>query len=100
MMRDNSQYASESDLGTLSIHNLDPEVERTLREEARRSGKSLNQTIKDMLAGATGNSRHDPALEKRRETLGKLCGSLTAEDWIGLDDALGDFERIDPGEWT
>jgi hypothetical protein len=85
-------------MGTLSIHNLDPAVEERIRQQAKASGKSLNQTIKELLAEAVRPAMRT-AVERRRDferfantwteeeandfnrRVEEMCGRIDQEDW-------------------
>ena len=84
-------------MGTLSIHNLDDETERRIRQRARASGKSLNQTMKELLAGSVGSP--PTAARGRGDEFEDLCGVWSDADRREFDDALADQERIDPEVW-
>lgn len=82
---------------TLTIHSVDPALSKRLLSLARREKKSLNQTVKDVLAthfglrtGGGGRSRND---------IMRFCGVLTAADAKALRAAQEPFNRIDPEEW-
>ena len=44
-------------MGLLTIRNLDPEVDRELRERARREGKSINALVQETLRAGLMPSR-------------------------------------------
>jgi hypothetical protein len=87
-------------MGTLSIHNLDPSVEQRIRQQAKESGKSINQTIKELLAKATGVEVRQQDIEQRRYQYEDLCGSLSQEDWEGMQEIFDEMRQINPEDWT
>jgi plasmid stability protein len=59
----------------LTVRNLPPHVARALEEESRRRGKSANQTVIELLAGALGVTADPPD-----NGLGALAGTWTEAD--------------------
>ena len=88
-------------MGALSIHNLDPETERRIRERAKAAGKSLNQTAKELLADAVGVGVEEGKPIKRRGDFDDLCGVWSDEDAREFDEAIVALgvEDIDPEDW-
>ena len=41
-------------MNTLTIHALETDIEKRIRTKARRERKSLNQTLKELLAASVG----------------------------------------------
>jgi hypothetical protein len=85
-------------MSPLSIHSLDPEVERRIREKARRDRKSLNQTLKELLAASVGRSPQ--ATPDRRADFAEFAGTWSDEDVGAFEQATIDLERIDGGDWA
>jgi len=50
----------------LTIHGIDPELDRRLSERARRDRMSKNQLVKRLLARAMGLAESDPENEDKR----------------------------------
>lgn len=76
-----------------TLRNIPEEVDRALRERARREGRSLNEVAIRALAQAL-NFGDEPV---RRRDLDDISGS-----WIDdpeLEAALDDQRRIDPELW-
>ena len=65
---------------SITIHGMDDELDRQIREKAAAEGKSLNKTIKGLLKQALGGRR------SRREEFVDLFGCWSAEE-------LTEFER-------
>lgn len=80
----------------MTIHNLDPEVERRIREEARQKGQSLNQTIKRILAEAVGGTNEERA---KKSEFAEFCGNWSDADVKEFEEAIADLERVKPEEW-
>ena len=81
---------------TMTIHADDVFAE-ALRAHARKSGKSINQTIKDLLAPILG------IVKKRTGDAGnpfmKFCGVLPKDANIDLNRAIAEQRRIDSEMW-
>ena len=81
---------------TMTIHADDVFAE-ALRTHARKSGKSINQTVKDLLAPILG-------LVKKRagdadNPFMKFCGVLPKGAGDELSKAVASQRRIDPEMW-
>jgi hypothetical protein len=84
-------------MGTLSIHGLDRDTERKIREESNRSGLSLNRTVKKLLAQAVNKKRG--ARKRSSEGLERLCGVWSAREAKEFEEAVKDLRRVDPEDW-
>jgi len=78
----------------LTIRNVPPDLAQRLEQEKRTSGQSLNQTVLDLLARATG-------LERRRPSngLAELAGRWSADEQMAFDRSIAETEQIDPELW-
>jgi kynureninase len=64
-----------------------------LEREKRRRGRSLNQTVIDLLGQSLG-------VEKSRSNgLGRLAGSWSEGDFREFEHAVAPFEQIDEELW-
>jgi predicted transcriptional regulator len=82
-------------MSSITIHALDPELERRLTEEARRLKRSKNSLVKEMLASSLGL----PGQAGRNGAYDEFLGSWSAEEEAAFRTATADHEAIDPGEW-
>lgn len=76
-----------------TIRSIPPEVDRALRQQARREGKSLNDVALEALARATGASNG----EVIPHDLDHLIGT-----WIEdpkFDEVMAAQRQIDPEMW-
>lgn len=76
-----------------TIRNVPNPIDQSLREEARRSGKSLNEVAVDALRRGLGLSDDVP----RYDDLDDLMGSWVPDPPV--DRALEEQDRVDPGLW-
>jgi plasmid stability protein len=76
-----------------TLRNIPPEVDRALREKARREGRSLNdvaiEALRRMLEVGSGEVRH--------RDLADIVGTL--EEDSGLEAALQSQRQIDVDLW-
>jgi len=82
---------------SISIHGIDDPVYRLLKARARSEGRSLNQTVKEILEQSLGVS--SASSEPHRRDFEDLCGTWTVQEKNDFDKATEDFEKIDPSEW-
>jgi hypothetical protein len=87
--------ASEATVKHLTIRNLPPDVGRALEREKRRAGRSLNQTVIDLLRRGLGVD----APGRPRNGLARLAGTWTAEDLERFEAALALTEGVDEELW-
>jgi plasmid stability protein len=78
----------------LTIRNLPPSLAEALEREKRRRGKSLNQTVIDLLGQGLG------AEGVRSNGLGRLAGGWSEDDFRGFERATAQFEVVDEEHWS
>jgi hypothetical protein len=76
-----------------TLRNVPKELDRALRQRARRESRSLNEVALEAIAQGLGIA--DTPVVRRK--LGDLAG--TWQDDPGFDAALADQHRIDPDLW-
>lgn len=77
----------------MTIRNLPAPVADALEREKRRRGRSLNQTVIDLLGQSLG-------VEKSRSNgLGRLAGSWGEDELAEFERAVAPFEQIDEELW-
>lgn len=77
----------------LTIRNVPDAVANALEEEKRRRGRSLNQTVLELLSQGLGVGT------PRSNGLGRLAGSWTEEEFQEFEAAVAGFENIDDELW-
>ena len=82
---------------TLTIHAVDDPISKRLVSLARREKKSMNQVVKDILAGHFG-LRSSGSTRPKNDIM-RFCGVLTQADAKVLRKAQEPFSRVDPEEW-
>ena len=83
---------------TLTIHALEPAVEKRIRAKARREGKSLNQALKELLAASVGVGTKQPIDHKA--DFAEFHGIWTDADKRAFESAIADLENVDPADWA
>lgn len=84
-------------MSTLTVHALESRVEKLIRSKAKREGHSLNQTLKALLAESVGVSP-SPHADHQAE-FAEFLGIWDDQDLQSFQDAVADFDRIDPSDW-
>ena len=77
----------------LTVRNLPREVSDALKQEKRRRGTSLNQTVIDLLRQSLGVSG------TRSNGMARLAGGWTAAEHRQFLGSIRPFEEVDPDMW-
>jgi plasmid stability protein len=77
----------------LTIRNLPADLADALDREKRRRGKSLNQTVIDLLGQGLG------AEGVRSNGLGRLAGGWSEDEFRDFEQATAQFEAVDEELW-
>lgn len=78
----------------LTIRNLPPALAEALEQEKRRRGKSLNQTVIDLLGQGLGSEG------LRSNGLSRLAGGWREEEYREFEQATAQFEAVDEDLWS
>ena len=80
---------------TITLRNLPTEVERAIREKAKKEGLSLNRTVAKLLAEATGQDggKKKPVLHYNFD---KYAGVWSKEEADEFDACLKEMRRVNP----
>jgi hypothetical protein len=82
-------------MGYLTVRDVPSDVAKALKTETRRRGKSLNQTVIDLLKQALGLGWDSP----RANGLEKFAGTWSQEELDRFESATAVFEHIDEEQW-
>ena len=84
-------------MSQITLRGLDTATEQEIRKMARKSGKSLNRVILDMIYHYTGFKKK----EKRApaESLRELAGGWSEKDALEFLDSIKSTEQIDEEMW-
>jgi plasmid stability protein len=78
----------------LTIRNVPADLARRLDEERRARGRSLNQTVLDLLSQAVGLGRGI-----RSNGLAQLAGTWSREEHDAFERAVAETEQVDEELW-
>ena len=79
----------------LTIRDIPRELGEALEAEKRRRGKSLNQTVIQLLGKSLGVPPHGP----RTNGIARLAGTWTPEEHSQFEAAVAVAEQIDEELW-
>ena len=83
--------------GNFTVHGLDPDLAKALRDYADRSRSSLNAAAKELLRRSLGLPTADE--QARLEEWKSVLGSLPDEDAAEMMETIKAFEQIDEDMW-
>ena len=78
----------------ITLRRLDPAIEREIRKIAKKSGKSINRVIQEMISRSAGPDKKPAA-----DSLKKLAGGWTEEDEMQFFESIKSCEQIDAEMW-
>jgi len=82
-------------MSSITIHELDPILDRRLTEEAKRSRKSKNQFIKETLSRSLGL----PVSGRYADDYREFCGLWSPAERDAFDSFQAENARIDMSDW-
>ena len=82
-------------MSSITIHDLDRELDRRLSDEAKRRKTSKNRLVKELLAASLGLPVSGGYADDYRE----FCGLWTAEEAAEFDMNQASNRRIDQDDW-
>jgi plasmid stability protein len=80
---------------TITIRNVPPDLADALDDEKHRRGRSLNQTVLELLAQGLGLH---PAT-RRSNGLARLAGTWTDAEHAEFEESIAATEQIDEELW-
>ena len=81
---------------SITVHGIDKEMEKLIKERAKSAGTSVNRIVKELLAKALGV---DKKSRDHREEFLDLFGVWTEADEKEFVAAARDFETVHPEDW-
>lgn len=84
-------------MSTMTIHALNSAVERRIRSKAGKEGKSLNQTIKELLAESVGCSKKQ--LTVIESDFAEFSGLWSEQDDKEFAATTADLRQVDEADW-
>lgn len=82
---------------SITIHDLDKQLDMMIRKRARKDGKSLNKTIKNILEESLGIKKVS-GMTNRDEFM-DLFGVWNKKDADEFENSVKDFKKIDKEDW-
>ena len=84
-------------MSSITIHDLEKDLELSIRQKAKKEQVSLNKTIKKLLRQALGlEDRQTNHLNDFTDVFGKW----DKKDLKEFKKAISDFNKINPEEWA
>jgi hypothetical protein len=93
-----SRHVSQKALKQLTIRGFEPDLEKRLRDLARRDHLSLNQAALVLLRRGAGLAKEKQP-DRVGDSLDHLFGTWTKEEADEFDSFMKDHEQIDPEMW-
>lgn len=84
-------------MAQITLRGMEPEMEKEIRSRAKKSGKSLNHVILDMISQHTGYKKKSKS--PIVESLKKLAGGWDEEDAREFMASINSCEQIDEEMW-
>ncbi len=84
-------------MAQITLRGMDPALEQEIRRIARKSGKSLNRVILDMIYQFTDFKREDK--KSPADSLRKLAGGWNQKEASEFIESIKCFEQIDEELW-
>lgn len=81
---------------SITIHGLEDELDKKIRNKAGQEGLSLNKTIKLLVKEALGVGDQPP---DHRRDFQDLFGAWSRADLEAFTNATDDFSQIDSKDW-
>jgi hypothetical protein len=81
---------------SITVHGIDRETEKLIKEQARSAGMSVNKVMKELLAKALGLGKGKP---DHRDEFADLFGVWTEADEKQFLKAVKDLESVRPEDW-
>ena len=81
----------------VTLRNLPPQLDRTIRQRAKKSGVSVNKVVIGLLQDHLGESERKPA--QRYHDLDELAGVWSKQEAEIFERSLAKQRDIDPEMW-
>jgi len=95
--RDAHRDADGGCMKAVTLRNLPPSLDRTIRQRAKKKGVSVNKVVIGLLQEHLGESK--PRLVRRYHDLDGLAGSWSKQEAEAFEKALAKQRAIDPEMW-
>lgn len=81
---------------SISVHGIDEEIEKAIKERAKNEEKSVNKVVKELIAKAFGIGEKPP---DNRAEFADLCGVWTEAEASEFMELIADLETVDAKDW-
>lgn len=81
----------------VTLRNLPPSLDRTIRQRAKKKGVSVNKVVISLLQDHLGESDKRPV--RRYHDLDELAGSWNKQEAEAFEQTLAKQRAIDPEMW-
>jgi plasmid stability protein len=81
----------------VTLRNLPPQLDRTIRQRAKKKGVSVNKVVISLLQDHLGESDRKPV--RRYHDLDELAGSWSKQEAAAFERTLARQRGIDPEMW-
>ena len=81
----------------ITLRGIDPEIEHQIRMMAKKSGKSLNRVVLDIIYQHSGLNKKDK--RPPADSLRKLAGGWSEKDALAFLESIKPCEQIDEEMW-
>jgi len=81
-------------MSQITLRGLEPKIEREIRRIAKKTGKSLNRVVLEILNKSAGLAKTAPA-----DSLRGLAGGWTEKEASEFNEAIRICEQIDEEMW-
>jgi plasmid stability protein len=81
---------------SISVHGIDEEIEKAIKERAKNEEKSVNKVVKELIAKALGMGEKQP---DNRAEFADLCGVWTEAEASEFMELIADLETVDAKDW-
>ena len=82
----------------ITLRGIDPKIENQIRMMAKKSGKSLNRVVLDIIYEHSGLNKKDK--KPPADSLRKLAGGWSEKDASVFLESIKSCEQIDEEMWT
>lgn len=81
---------------SITIHGVDDELDKLIRQKADAFGASINRTIKRLLKDSLGIGGQK---KTKKEDFSEFFGAWTKKEAEEFERNTADFEKIDKEDW-
>ncbi len=86
-------------MSQVTVRNLDPATEHSLRSLARQRKQSLSTVTLSLVRQSLGTEPRSITDTQQYRDFSEFCGLWTAEEAAAFDAVLAEQSQVDPGDW-